>query len=460
MGITAQCVHGVGMCFLPHQQNGHRPWLLRRGVLTLLAAFLLVLKISALGLLSLLPAQAQLATITPEKIIDLTNAERTRAGLIPLKVNSRLNQAAAAKATHMLEKDYFAHVSPDGVTPWFWFGQSGYAYAIAGENLAIDFFAPADTVKAWMNSPTHRANILHAEYQETGVGVVPGEFQGGTSIVVVHLFARPLTPLPTTISPSSPQPSPAPVLSAITKADTDPPITPRLWLTSDNTTVSDQVTVGVQGEGGALVHLLLNDKVQPAFTLPESGTLTPLVPLNGIPDGQFTLSAYSVDAAGNRSELAESFTLQKDTVAPTTEAKEFSFLLSPTPDTPEILLKNPLPSQHALTIIQGAQRIHTSAPLVAFPLMERKMELNITDEAGNSTKIATSLGPQFSQERLVALDGAHRLLMISQWLALSIAVLVTIILMITVIVRMHWHHAGVIAHSSLLILLALSLFLL
>ena len=115
----------------------------------------------------------------------------------------------------MLANQYFAHISPSGVTPWFWMKKSAYSYSVAGENLAIDFVDAEDVVTAWFNSPTHKANMLSKEYTETGVAVVSGSFQGGTSIIVVHMFGLPQNSAPAvaqaTPTPTKPNPSPTPV---------------------------------------------------------------------------------------------------------------------------------------------------------------------------------------------------------------------------------------------------------
>jgi uncharacterized protein YkwD len=123
-----------------------------------------------------------------QTLITLTNQERTKHGLKSLTYNKKLQAAAEAKAYDMLNKDYFDHVSPDGVTPWKFIDKSGYAYTKAGENLAIDFQTVAGAVPAWMDSPTHRANILKAEYKETGIARVKGEYQGRQTVVVVQIF--------------------------------------------------------------------------------------------------------------------------------------------------------------------------------------------------------------------------------------------------------------------------------
>ncbi|MBI4101382.1 MAG: hypothetical protein HY443_00265, partial [Candidatus Nealsonbacteria bacterium] len=92
-------------------------------------------------------------------------------------------------AKDILEKGYFDHWSPEGVSPWYWFNEAGYDYKFAGENLAIGFLDSEEVHRAWLDSPTHKENILNRNYQEIGLAVLKGEFAGrGETNVVVQLF--------------------------------------------------------------------------------------------------------------------------------------------------------------------------------------------------------------------------------------------------------------------------------
>lgn len=91
----------------------------------------------------------------------------------------------------MIAQDYWAHESPNGTQPWYFFHQSGYEYLRAGENLAYGFKDSSSTVTAWMNSPSHRANLL-GDYQQVGFGVARGShYQGGAYTVIVAHYATP-----------------------------------------------------------------------------------------------------------------------------------------------------------------------------------------------------------------------------------------------------------------------------
>lgn len=103
-------------------------------------------------------------------LLDAINAKRADAGLAPLVHNAKLDASAQAKADAMVSLGFFAHNDPDGSAPWHYITDAGYAYTYAGENLSKDY-DPEHAVDAWMNSPTHKANILNPHYRETGFAI-------------------------------------------------------------------------------------------------------------------------------------------------------------------------------------------------------------------------------------------------------------------------------------------------
>lgn len=162
----------------------------KRGALMTILTLLLMLAINIVLYFS--PAQAESAPSYHEQVlINLTNSERTKAGLSELTYSPKLAEAARAKAEDMLAKGYFDHVSPDGQMPWDFIRQADYSYLKAGENLAIDYPTVTGPVPAWMASPTHRANILKPGYEEIGIAEVSGTFQGRETRIVVQMFGTP-----------------------------------------------------------------------------------------------------------------------------------------------------------------------------------------------------------------------------------------------------------------------------
>jgi hypothetical protein len=136
------------------------------------------------------------ANISPSEVIRLTNEKRIQNGLSSLSENSTLSAAAIAKGNDMLAKGYWAHFAPDGTSPWSFFTSFGYKYRYAGENLARDFSSSSSAVEAWMNSPTHKENILNSKYQEIGIGVVEGSLAGADTTIIVQFFGAQSTSNP------------------------------------------------------------------------------------------------------------------------------------------------------------------------------------------------------------------------------------------------------------------------
>lgn len=136
--------------------------------------------------------------LTVSGIIAYTNKERAQNGGLPaLTENALLDRDAQMKLADMFAKQYFEHESPSGVGPADLAKTVGYAYVIVGENLALgDFGSDQGVVTAWMNSPGHRANILNTHYQEIGVAVGKGMYEGSETWLAVQSFGAPLSACP------------------------------------------------------------------------------------------------------------------------------------------------------------------------------------------------------------------------------------------------------------------------
>lgn len=200
-----------------------------------------VLLITTFGLLfgSVLPLMqknqpATLAYATEMSVSNLlsgTNAERTTRGIPALKINSKLNNSAIAKAADMRDRDYWAHNTPDGKEPWIFFDAAGYNYQKAGENLAYGFSSSSATISGWMNSPSHRDNMLDTEYTEVGFGFVnSANFVGtGQATIIVAHYGKPVgAPAPAPAPKPAPKPTPAPEPQALQSNNSAPtqPTTP------------------------------------------------------------------------------------------------------------------------------------------------------------------------------------------------------------------------------------------
>lgn len=129
--------------------------------------------------------------IKVSELLKKTNEYRVKNGKKELVLNEKLSLAAIEKAKFMFQKNFWAHTSPDGTEPWFFVLNQGYDYAYAGENLARNFNNSEEVVKAWINSPTHRDNLLSSNYDEVGFGVYNGILDGYETTLVVQFFGKP-----------------------------------------------------------------------------------------------------------------------------------------------------------------------------------------------------------------------------------------------------------------------------
>jgi uncharacterized protein YkwD len=127
------------------------------------------------------PARASTVSLGNATVC-LVNQERTKRGLKPLKLNRRLSKAALRHAKDMVRKQYFAHDSLSGLDFVDRIRKAGYfgkrSFPSLGEDLAYgsgELGTPRAIVQGWMESPGHRANILHKKFREAGIGVAIGD---------------------------------------------------------------------------------------------------------------------------------------------------------------------------------------------------------------------------------------------------------------------------------------------
>ena len=126
--------------FIPHVENDHKPHFLRGRMILYLAGIVLALEtVFLFQSFYVISYTDFFAAILPNVLIDQTNENRQADNLGLLAPNSLLEEAANLKAEDMAEKGYFAHISPENQTPWYWFSEVGYIFNYAGENLAVNF---------------------------------------------------------------------------------------------------------------------------------------------------------------------------------------------------------------------------------------------------------------------------------------------------------------------------------
>jgi len=105
---------------------------------------------------------------------DLINRQRAAYGLAPLTISTDLSVKARIKSEDMKTNKYFSHNSPTYGSPFQMMKALGITYQSAGENIAMGYSTAEAVVKAWMNSESHRANILSDRYTSMGIGFVDG----------------------------------------------------------------------------------------------------------------------------------------------------------------------------------------------------------------------------------------------------------------------------------------------
>lgn len=303
--------HQLQNAFIPHEGNEFRPHALRTKWLHIYAGVLIGVKVLAVALVAIYAGPAQVSDVTAGNIIRQTNTARVANKLPALKTNSLLNKAAQAKANDMIRQQYFAHISPSNVTPWDFFRQAGYSYRYAGENLAIDFADTEDIIKAWLNSPSHRRNLLSSRYTEIGVAVASGKINGTQSLLVVQMFGTPIKPVIKKSTAATQTPSPQVAKEQVTQANTpavlgeteEPPVpvptpivvpvvpeAPTIVTPADQSLVqSSQPEIVGSAKPGSIVTLFIDGQPNTNATANDVGVYS-VTPTIKIADGAHTLT--------------------------------------------------------------------------------------------------------------------------------------------------------------------------
>lgn len=194
--------------FIPHKGNDYKPHLFREAGTAVLFTVVVSLFIIAVSGRFILIYTDLTALVLPKVLVDYANDDRSAQNYRHLAISPTLEKAAQLKANDMAEKSYFAHKTPEGYSPWYWFQKVGYDFSFAGENLAVNFSDSVDVNKAWMQSPGHRANIMNSNFTEIGIATAEGFYQGRRTVFVVQLFGTPAekeTIIPKVVVPTTPK---------------------------------------------------------------------------------------------------------------------------------------------------------------------------------------------------------------------------------------------------------------
>jgi len=197
--------------FLPTKENNFQPGILSdRSISVFILLFLLIKVVFSFNLI-LVKQSSLFADISAQRVLALTNEVRQQYNLPIVQGDSLLDKAAQEKAQDMLENKYFDHFSPTGISPWYWIDKSGYDYYYAGENLAMNFLDSEEVIDGWLNSPSHKENLLNKDYKDIGIAVLSGDFnnEGINRILVVQMFGsktKPSIPIAMAQTPDAEEP--------------------------------------------------------------------------------------------------------------------------------------------------------------------------------------------------------------------------------------------------------------
>ena len=174
---------------IPQTSNNYRARLLHHKILSLFILFFfsagILMSVTKTNFPEVLGISSD---VSIDQLLVLTNQKRQESGLGVLTLDQRLSQAAASKGNDMLAKGYWAHISPDGTTPWVFIKGAGYTYTYAGENLARGYTNSSDVINAWMASDSHRQNMLSGNYANVGFAVVTGSLNGEETVLVIEML--------------------------------------------------------------------------------------------------------------------------------------------------------------------------------------------------------------------------------------------------------------------------------
>lgn len=188
--VTQHIRRHIALAAVPHKANQYRPHAVRRYGIAVIVLFVFLVQ----GIYNSATSGEVLgveSNITSSGLLEATNAARKTNGEQPLALNATLSSAARLKVEDMFANQYWSHVSPSGVTPWDWFGKVGYSYSEAGENLAKNFSTSDAVITAWLQSPSHRANMLKGVFTDVGFATMTSTLDGRTTSIVVALYGTP-----------------------------------------------------------------------------------------------------------------------------------------------------------------------------------------------------------------------------------------------------------------------------
>jgi uncharacterized protein YkwD len=146
--------------------------------------------VSYSSFLNSVPRSVSASIFLEDQLFMEVNKIREENNLNQLVKSPELQKAAKLKTIDMANNNYFAHISPTNHKWSDFIKDEGYNYIYAGENLAKDYDNSSEIISAWIESPTHRENILNPEFVDTGIAVNFSRTNLGSGILVAQEFGK------------------------------------------------------------------------------------------------------------------------------------------------------------------------------------------------------------------------------------------------------------------------------
>ena len=118
-----------------------------------------------------------------QTFVSLMNDHRVSVGCDPLTWIPEVAAVAQAHSVDMVEREYFDHTNPDGLSPFDRMREAGVSFSRGAENIAWGYSTPESVLQGWLDSSGHRANIENCSLTEHGVGLYQTRW--------THLFRTP-----------------------------------------------------------------------------------------------------------------------------------------------------------------------------------------------------------------------------------------------------------------------------
>ena len=204
------------------------------------------------------------------RVLELTNIERSKLGLSPLTFNTQLLNAAENHTQNMALQDFFSHTGKDGSSLGSRISATGYKFSAAAENIAAGSSTPEQVVSSWMNSSGHRTNILNPNLKEIGIGYYFLANDTGTENFNHYWTQVFATSLDGSVNPAptpTPTPTPTPntlvsIISPIPNAtgDGSPTQAPKNTASDGNYFLSDSADTQIPTNAAGLPIFALSGK--------------------------------------------------------------------------------------------------------------------------------------------------------------------------------------------------------